>query len=438
MVSNMKNIIVLGAQWGDEGKGKVVDILSPYFDIVARYQGGHNAGHTVRIKDRKFVLHLIPSGILHDQCTCVIGNGTVIYPKAFNAEIQELKNLGIDCQDRLFVSDRANLILPYHMALEQAREEQLGVNRVGTTMRGIGPAYEDKAARRAVRAGDLLHTDLLRSKIQDNVAAANLLLATIGAPTLNWEQVFKEYVEESRSLIPYIRDTATLINAGVRGGKSVLLEGAQGTMLDVDHGTYPFVTSSSATAGGAATGTGLGPKLITGVLGMAKAYTTRVGAGPFPSELLDETGAYLQRRGNEYGASTGRPRRTGWFDAVVVRYSAMINALDALALPKLDVLDEFDEIRICRAYTRDGETIETMPYGAAALGECQPIYETMPGWKSKTSGITEYDELPTAAKNYIRRIEELTDTPVALISTGPERDETIIRPNSAIAAWMRK
>jgi len=434
----MKNIVVVGAQWGDEGKGKVVDILAPYFDIVARYQGGHNAGHTVRIKDLGFVLHLIPSGILHEQCTCIIGNGTVIYPKAFKEEVDELKSLGIDCQGRLFVSERANLILPYHMALEQAREEQLGENRVGTTMRGIGPAYEDKAARRAIRAGDLLYRDVLRRKIEDNVVAANLILASLGAPTLNWEQVYKEYAEQSASLIPYIRDTAAILNAGVKAGKSVLLEGAQGTMLDVDHGTYPFVTSSSSTAGGAATGTGLGPKLITGVLGMAKAYTTRVGAGPFPTELLDDTGAYLQRRGNEYGASTGRPRRTGWFDAVVVRYSAMINALDALALPKLDVLDEFDEIRICRSYNRNGQTVDSIPYSAAVLEECKPVYETMPGWKSKTSGITRYDDLPEAAKNYIRRLEELTGLAVALISTGPERDETIIRPNSVVAAWMQR
>jgi len=305
-------------------------------------------------------------------------------------------------------------------------------------MRGIGPAYEDKAARRAIRAGDLLDPNLLKEKVRDNVAAANLELESMGARALGWEQLFDEYLAESASLVPYIRDTATMINTAARSGKSILLEGAQGTMLDVDHGTYPFVTSSSATAGGAATGTGLGPKLITGVLGMAKAYTTRVGGGPFPTELLDDTGAYLQRRGNEYGASTGRPRRTGWFDAVVVRYSAMINSLDALALPKLDVLDEFDEIKICRAYTRNGETIETMPYSAAALGECIPIYETMPGWKSRTSGITKYEDLPAAAKDYIHRIEELTGTPVALISTGPERDETIIRENSAIAGWMKR
>src|SRR5262249_48251791 len=319
-----------------------------------------------------------------------------------------------------------------------AREEQLGENRVGTTMRGIGPAYEDKAARRAIRAGDLLHPNLLKEKIRDNVEAANRELASIAAPTLDWDQVFKEYFEESANLLSYVADTSTFINHSVRSGKSILLEGAQGTMLDVDHGTYPFVTSSSATAGGAATGTGLGPKLITGVLGMAKAYTTRVGGGPFPTELLDDTGAYLQRRGNEYGASTGRPRRTGWFDAVVVRYSAMINSLDALALPKLDVLDEFDELQICRAYMLNGKTIETMPYSAATLAECIPIYETLPGWKLKTSGITQYDELPAAAKDYIKRIEELTGTPVALISTGPERDETIIRENSAVAGWMNK
>jgi adenylosuccinate synthase len=425
----MKNIVVVGAQWGDEGKGKVVDILAPGFDIVARYQGGHNAGHTVRVGERKFVLHLIPSGIIQGQCLCVIGNGVVVDPQAFNSEVQELESLGVECEGRLFISSRAHLILPYHGALDRAREQSLGAQSVGTTMRGIGPAYEDKAARSGVRAGDLLYPDLLREKVRVNLEEANRRLLAIGAEPLAVEPVADQYLVEALRLKPYVRDTAAMINGAVREGKSVLLEGAQGTMLDVDHGTYPFVTSSSATAGGAATGTGLPPRLITGVLGIAKAYTTRVGGGPFPTELLDDAGAYLQKRGNEVGASTGRARRTGWFDAMVVRYSTMINGLDAIALTKLDVLDEFEEIKICTGYRFHGELIEEMPYGANVLAECEPVYETVEGWKIVTSAITDYDRLPAAAKSYVSRIEELCDVPVAMISTGPERGETIIREN---------
>jgi adenylosuccinate synthase len=434
----MKNVVIVGAQWGDEGKGKVVDVLAPYFDLVARYQGGHNAGHTVRIGDRKFVLHLIPSGILHDHCTCIIGNGAVIDPAAFNAEVAQLRHNGIECRGRLFLSDRAHLILPYHTAIERVREERLGAASVGTTMRGIGPAYESKAARAGIRAGDLNYPDLMREKIRRNIEDANLQLAAMGAQIINAEPVIESYLEEAFKLIPFICDTASLINRAVRGGQSLLMEGAQGTMLDVDHGTYPFVTSSNATSGGAATGTGLPPKFITGALGVAKAYTTRVGGGPFPTELLNDAGQYLQRRGNEFGSSTGRPRRTGWFDAVVVRYANMLNDFDALALPKLDVLDEFDQIKICVAYRLHGKIIEDMPYSADLLAECEPIYETLPGWKVKTSGLTDYDSLPGAAKDYVRRIEELCGAPVAMISTGPERAETIIRKDSPLTEWMRR
>ncbi|HEV8481997.1 MAG TPA: adenylosuccinate synthase [Blastocatellia bacterium] len=433
----MKNIVVVGAQWGDEGKGKVVDILAPHFDIVARYQGGHNAGHTVRIGERKFVLHLIPSGILHEECTCVIGNGVVVDPRAFNAEIEELRHMGIEGSDRLFVSSRAHLILPYHAALDCAREAELGADSVGTTMRGIGPSYEDKAARTGVRAGDLLYPDLLREKIRKNIVKANRELTSMGQEPLAIERVLDEFLSEALTLKPFISDTAVLINDAVREGKSVLLEGGQGTMLDMDHGTYPFVTSSNATAGGAATGTGLPPRHITGALGIVKAYTTRVGAGPFPTELLNETGAYLQKRGNEVGASTGRSRRTGWFDAVIVRYATMLNGFDALVLTKLDVLDEFDEIKICTAYKYRGETTEDMPYGASVLAECEPVYETLPGWKTNTSKITEYEKLPAAARSYIGRIEELCGAPIAVISTGPERTETIIREESAVSEWMK-
>jgi adenylosuccinate synthase len=433
----MKNVVVIGAQWGDEGKGKVVDILAPYFDMVARYQGGHNAGHTVRIGERKFVLHLIPSGILHDDCECLIGNGVVVDPTAFNSEIEELRGMGVDCEGRLFVSSRAHLILPHHIALDRAREQGLGSNSVGTTLRGIGPAYEDKAARTGVRVGDLLFPDMARDKMRKNIQEANRELTAMGADAIDAERAVDEFLVEALSLKPFIRDSAAMINAAVHDGKSVLLEGAQGTMLDVDHGSYPFVTSSSATAGGAATGLGLPPRHITGALGIAKAYTTRVGGGPFPTELLDETGAYLQKRGNEYGASTGRARRTGWFDSMVVRYSVMVNGLDALALTKLDVLDEFDEIKVCTAYRCRGEVLREMPYGANVLAECEPVYEKLPGWKTKTNGVTEYEDLPPAAKDYVCRVEELCRTVVGMISTGPERSETTIRDDSPVSDWMK-
>ena len=433
----MKNVVVVGAQWGDEGKGKVVDILAPHFDIVARYQGGHNAGHTVRIGDRKFILRLIPSGILHDECSCVIGNGVVVDPSAFNSELQELREAGVECEGRLYVSSRAHLILPYHVALDRAREQRLGANSVGTTMRGIGPAYEDKASRSGIRTGDLNYPDLLREKIRTNIKEKNVELASMGAEQLALESTLDQFLVEAMRLKPFIRDTAAMINTATSEGKSVLVEGAQGTMLDVDHGTYPFVTSSNATAGGSTTGLGLAPKKITGALGIAKAYTTRVGGGPFPTELLDEQGAYLQKRGNEYGAVTGRPRRTGWFDATVVRYAVMLNGFDALALTKLDVLDEFEEIKVSTGYHCAGELLDTIPYGANVLAECTPVYETLPGWKSTTSRITSFDDLPTAAKGYVRRVEELCGAPVALISTGPDRAETIIREGSPLSDWMK-
>jgi len=433
----MKNVVIVGAQWGDEGKGKVVDILAPHFDIVARYQGGHNAGHTVRIGDKKFILRLIPSGILHEECSCVIGNGVVVDPSAFNAELQELREMGVECEGRLFVSARAHLILPYHVALDRVREDRLGANSVGTTMRGIGPAYEDKASRCGIRAGDLLYPDLLREKIRANIEEKNLELASLGAPQLAPESTLDEFLVEALRLKPFIRDTALMIDRATKEGKAVLVEGAQGTMLDVDHGTYPFVTSSNATAGGAATGLGLAPRQLTGALGIAKAYTTRVGGGPFPTELLDEHGAYLQKRGNEYGAVTGRPRRTGWFDAAVVRYAVMLNGFDALALTKLDVLDEFDEIRISIGYRCRDEMLDGMPYGANVLAECEPVYETLPGWKETTSRTTNFDDLPQAAKDYVRRVEELCGAPVGLISTGPDRNETIIREGLPVSIWMK-
>jgi adenylosuccinate synthase len=433
----MKNVVVAGTQWGDEGKGKVVDIMAPHFDIVARYQGGHNAGHTVRIGDRKFILRLIPSGILHDQSRCVIGNGVVVEPRAFNTELQELREAGIDCDGRLFISSRAHLILPYHLALDRAREERLGSQSVGTTMRGIGPAYEDKAARSGIRAGDLLYPDLLRERIRANVETKNRELTSMDCAPLDSDSTVHDFLDEALLLKPFIRDTAAMINTAIDEGQSVLIEGAQGTMLDVDHGTYPFVTSSNATVGGAATGLGLPPNRITGALGITKAYTTRVGGGPFPTELLDDHGAYLQKRGNEYGAVTGRPRRTGWFDAAVVRYSVMLNGFDALALTKLDVLDEFDEIRIATGYRCRGESLTGIPYGANVLAECEPVYETLPGWKKATNGTTRFEDLPSAARDYVLRLEELCGAPAALISTGPDRAETIIRESLPVSNWMK-
>ena len=432
----MKNVVVVGAQWGDEGKGKVVDILAPYFDLVARYQGGHNAGHTVRIGDRKFILRLIPSGILHDECQCVIGNGVVVDPNAFITELQELREAGVECEGRLFISNRAHLILPYHVALDRAREERLGANSVGTTLRGIGPAYEDKASRCGIRAGDLQYPDLIREKIRTNIQEKNLELASLGADQLDLDSTLDRFLADAIRLKPFVRDAAAMINNEIQNGKSVLVEGAQGTMLDIDHGTYPFVTSSNATAGGAATGLGLAPRKITGALGIAKAYTTRVGGGPFPTELLEEHGAYLQKRGNEYGAVTGRPRRTGWFDATVVRYAVMLNGFDAIALTKLDVLDEFEEIKIATGYRWRGENVDGMPYGANALTECEPVYESLPGWKTTTSSVTSFEDLPAAAKDYIQRIEELCGAPIGLISTGPDRNETIIREGLPVSDWM--
>ena len=432
----MKNIVVVGAQWGDEGKGKVVDILAPHFDIVARYQGGHNAGHTVRIGEKKFILRLIPSGILHPGSRCVIGNGVVIDPRAFIGEVQELKESGVLSEGRLFISTRAHLITPWHGAVDRAREQALGSKSVGTTMRGIGPAYEHKAARVGIQAGDLFQDGLVSEKLARGAEAASRELKSLGAALLDLEETTQQFLSDADFLKPFIRDTALMLNQAVKAGQSVLLEGAQGTMLDVDHGTYPFVTSSNPTSGCATTGTGLPPRAINGVLGIAKAYTTRVGAGPFPTELTDETGAYLQKRGNEFGAVTGRPRRPGWFDAVIVRYSSMLNGFDTIALPKLDVLDELEEIKICTAYMLKGEKITSVPHGAALLGECEPVYETLPGWKSSTSGLTSFDALPAGARRYIERLEELCEVPIGLISTGPERTETILRSDSALARWI--
>ena len=421
------NLCVLGAQWGDEGKGKIVDLLTPRFQIVARYQGGHNAGHTVYVQGKKFVLHLIPSGILHPGIVCLIGNGVVVDPTALFKELDELKSLGVDVGTRLMVSDKAHVILPYHRELDVLSEARRGERKIGTTSRGIGPAYEDKIGRRGVRVGDLAdqsNDGPLASAIHENVAARNRL---VGNNDLKWQDVLADLRTAWIRLAPLVADTSLFQHRAMAKGDRVMFEGAQGTLLDIDHGTYPFVTSSNGTAGGAATGLGVGPKSIGTVVGVAKAYTTRVGEGPLPTELTGAMGERLRETGQEYGASTGRPRRCGWYDAVAVRYAARVNGLDALAITKLDVLDGLDELEICTAYKCGAETLTEMPGDTAQLAACQPIYEKMAGWKQPTRGVTKYDDLPAAAKAYIRKLEETSGVSAAIISTGSERDHTIVR-----------
>jgi adenylosuccinate synthase len=421
------NLCVLGAQWGDEGKGKIVDLLTPHFSIVGRYQGGHNAGHTVYVSGKKFVLHLIPSGILHDGVTCVIGNGVVVDPNALFAELDELKMLGVDVTGRLIVSDKAHLILPYHRELDILAEARRGEQKIGTTSRGIGPAYEDKIGRRGIRVGDLADQSAdgaLAAAVRENVAARNRL---VGNVEMKWQDVLAELRRAWPRLQPLVRDTSLYLHEEIRSGKRVLFEGAQGTMLDIDHGTYPYVTSSNSTAGGAATGLGIGPSQIGRVLGVAKAYTTRVGGGPLPTELFGELGERLRETGQEYGASTGRPRRCGWFDAVAVRYAVRVNGLHALAITKLDVLDGLDQLDICTAYRCGSETLMEMPSDLTQLAACEPIYETLPGWSKPTRGVTHYDDLPAAAKQYVARLEETSGVEASIISTGSDRDHTILR-----------
>lgn len=435
-VNAMNNIVVVGVQWGDEGKGKIVDLMAPAFDIVARYQGGHNAGHTVWIGDQKFVLHLVPSGILHDHCACVIGNGVVVDAEALVVELEKLRASGVAVAGRLFVSNRAHLILPYHRLVEGASETRLGDERVGTTMRGIGPTYEDKAGRRGLRAGDLLFPDEFKAKLRANVAHVNELLVAQENEPLDIVATIDGYMEAATKLVPYIADTARYVNEAISAGKRVLLEGAQATMLDVDHGTYPYVTSSSSTAGGACIGIGLAPSRISGVLGIAKAYATRVGAGPFPTELHDETGEFLRAKGHEFGASTGRPRRTGWFDVPVARYAAMINGIDSLAITKLDVLDEVDEIQICTGYRHGDEVISHVPESVRQYAAATPIYEKFSGWRTSTRGIRQYEDLPERARMYIERLADLVGVEIGLVSTGPEREEIILRPESLLNQWL--
>src|SRR5216110_598509 len=432
-------IAVIGAQWGDEGKGKIVDLLAERFDIVVRYQGGHNAGHSVQIGDRSFVLHLLPSGIVHQGKTCVLGNGMVIDPKAFFEEADRLMSQGISVTpERVKVSSRAHLILPYHRALDHTSEERLGNEKVGTTLRGIGPAYEDKAGRRGIRVADALVPEVLRARIERNLEDANRIVEAYGGEKLDAEEIFVEMSRLTERLGAFIGDTTHYLNVAATQGRSILLEGAQATLLDVDHGTYPFVTSSSTIAGGAIVGTGLAPNRLTGVLGIVRTYTTRVGEGPFPTEMLKgeaELGQLIRERGREYGASTGRPRRCGWFDAFATRYAAEINGFTSVALTKLDVLDALDEIKVCIGYRLDGRELESLPAVSLDLRRVEPVYETLPGWKSSTLGVTELDDLPKAARAYVDFLSDKIGVEIGLVSTGPERTQTIVVKDSAVSGW---
>jgi adenylosuccinate synthase len=422
-----KNVVVIGSHWGDEGKGKVVDLLTDRASAVVRFQGGHNAGHTLVIDGKKTVLHLIPSGILREGVTCLIGNGVVVSPYALLEEIDMLEAGGVAVSERLRLSPACPLILPYHVALDKAREIARGKEAIGTTGRGIGPAYEDKVSRRGLRVGDLFHRERFAAKLGEVLDYHNFALKNyFKTDTVDFQQVLDECLAMSERLLPLVADVADTLYQHQKRGESVLFEGAQGTLLDIDHGTYPFVTSSNTTAGGASTGTGMGPRYMDYVLGITKAYTTRVGAGPFPTELFDEMGEHLARVGHEIGATTGRARRCGWFDAVSLRRAVRVNSLTGLCITKLDVLDGLDTIRICEGYRMDGEMLETAPVGADAMSQCEPVYVDMPGWKQSTVGVKSYDDLPQQARDYLKRIEEIVETPVDIISTGPDRAETII------------
>ncbi|MBI5788388.1 MAG: adenylosuccinate synthase [Candidatus Schekmanbacteria bacterium] len=426
----MAKIVIIGTQWGDEGKGKIVDLLTPYFDNIARYQGGHNAGHTVCVKGTQFILHLIPTGILHPGKKCIIGNGVAVDPQALIKEMDELKREHIDFSRRFFVSDRAHMIMPYHLLADQQAEKKMGQRKIGTTGRGIGPAYIDKMARTGLRMGDLLEPDKLAEQLKVNL--------TVVGNVRHFAEIYPQYLEYAQKLIPYITDASLLLNQAMDKGESVLFEGAQGTMLDIDHGTYPYVTSSSACAGGACTGLGIGPTRIDGSLGVVKAYTTRVGNGPFPSELHGAEGEALRNKGAEFGATTGRARRCGWFDAVVVRYAVQINDIKSLAVTKLDVLDGYDKIKLCVGYELNGKRIDYFPANIKQVEDCQPIYEEMPGWRCSTKGITDYNRLPEATRFYLKRIGELTGAEISLISTGPERDETIFCSGTLLDGWLNR
>lgn len=425
-----KNVVVLGTQWGDEGKGKIVDLLTEQVNLVARFQGGHNAGHTLVIEGKKTVLHLIPSGVLHDGVTCLIGNGVVLAPDALMKEIAELESQGVPVRERLRLSPACPLILPYHVALDQARERARGNAKIGTTGRGIGPAYEDKVARRGLRLGDLLDSDRFATKLKEVMEYHNFALTQyFKTDAVDYDSVLKEALELGEQLKPMIADVSDILHTAREAGEPILFEGAQGSLLDIDHGTYPFVTSSNTTAGGTATGSGFGPLYLDYVLGITKAYTTRVGSGPFPTELECDVGEHLGVKGHEFGATTGRKRRTGWFDAVALRHAVRINSISGICLTKLDVLDGLAEVKICTGYQDESGNTIGIPTDADGWESVKPVYESMPGWHETTAGVKSLAELPQTARNYITRLEELIGAPVDIISTGPDRVETIILRN---------
>ncbi|MFN7287623.1 MAG: adenylosuccinate synthase [Burkholderiales bacterium] len=422
-----RNVVVIGTQWGDEGKGKVVDWLTESAQGVVRFQGGHNAGHTLVIGGRKQVLRLIPSGILRPGVTCYIGSGVVLSPSALLQEIDELERAGVAVRDRLRISGTCPLILPYHVALDQAREAKRGDAKIGTTGRGIGPAYEDKVARRAVRVRDLFSPERLRERIREALDLHNFVLERyFGGKPLDADQVADDALSLAPRIASMVADVPAELAAASRRGDRLLFEGAQGALLDVDHGTYPFVTSSNCIAGAAAPGAGVGPQQLDYVLGIAKAYTTRVGSGPFPTELFDDTGKHLATKGNEFGSVTGRPRRCGWFDAVAMRRSIQINGVSGLCVTKLDVLDGLPTVRICTGYRRAGQPVDLLPFGADDVAACEPLYEDWPGWTQTTYGVRRWEELPAAAQRYLQRLSELVGAPIDIVSTGPDRDETIL------------
>lgn len=423
----MANLLVLGTQWGDEGKGKIVDLLTPSFDVVARYQGGHNAGHTVSVSGKKIILHLIPSGILHKDKLCIIGNGVVIDPKAFLEEIEELKKYGAKINDNIVISKNAHLILPYHSFMEKISEDKRGAKKIGTTCRGIGPSYEDKMARRGVRAGDLLDLSILKEKIEENVEEKNVYFANYNKALLDSEKIYQEYAFYASKMKKYIKDVFFLLNEKIKEGKSILFEGAQGTLLDIDHGTYPYVTSSSSSAGGVCTGLGISPLKLNSILGVTKAYTTRVGSGPFATEIVGETGKYLLEKGMEFGATTGRQRRCGWFDAVAVSYSCRLNGIEQIALTKPDVLDGIEEIMVCVGYKYKGKLLSSFPSEYWILDKVTPQYKKIRGWKEKIQQTKEFSSFPQAFKDYVKLLEDNIQAKIVIVSTGMERKDTVFR-----------
>jgi len=426
----MSNIVIVGTQWGDEGKGKIVDLLAEYADIVVRFQGGNNAGHTMVVNGKQFIFHLIPSGILQKK-TCIIGNGVVVDPEVLLEELDRLNEKGIHVgPDELQISEKAHVIMPYHKAIDHAREKKKGDKKIGTTGRGIGPSYEDKATRRGIRFIDLIDPDVFREKVNANLEEKNFYLKNyLSSETLNPEKIIEQYNKVAKRLESHITNISVVINRAIKEGKKILFEGAQGTHLDIDHGTYPYVTSSNTIAGNACCGAGIGPKEITGVLGIAKAYTTRVGLGPFPTELFDEIGDSIQKKGSEFGATTGRKRRCGWLDTVLLKNAVYLNGLTGLVITKLDILDGLESIKICTGYEYKGEVLNDFPASLKVLAECKPIYETLPGWPEDITNIREMEDLPQNTKNYLNRISEMTETPIHIVSVGPARDETIVLKN---------